>query len=120
VSTKTDVTFRNMEASDALATRIREHAAKLEHFYDGITRCEVVVELPHRHHSHGRAFHVRVELHCNAPGAPIIVSRDPGVAASHEDPYIAVRDAFATATRQLHSFVERLRGEVKRHDATQL
>ena len=104
-----------MESSEALSARISEHAAKLAQFYDGITRCDVLVEIPHRHKTAGRLFHVRVHLHLK--GADLIVSRDPGIEDTHEDPYLAVRDAFVTARRQVQNVVDRLRGEVKLHEA---
>jgi ribosome-associated translation inhibitor RaiA len=113
---QTNVTFKNMKSSDTLEARINEHADKLDQFYDGITSCDVLVETPHRHQAHGRPFHVRVHLHLNAPGAEIIVSHDPGVEGAHQDPYVAVRDAFVTAKRRLQDFVDRLRGDVKIHE----
>lgn len=111
----THVTFKDMEPSPALETRINEQAAKLEQFYDGILRCDVLVETPHRHHRHGRHFHVRVQLHLDAPGAEIIANRDPDDNGAHEDAYVAVRDAFASARRQLQDFADKLRGDVKAH-----
>jgi ribosome-associated translation inhibitor RaiA len=111
----THVSFKNIEPSAALEARIKELADKLEHFYDGIMRCDVMVELPHRSQRQGQPFHVRIHLHVRAPGSEIIVSHDPGDDGAHVDPYVAVRDAFDSAKRQVQSLVERLRGEVKHH-----
>lgn len=119
MSFQTQVTYRNMESSDALTARISEHAAKLEQFYDGIIRCDVLVEIPHRHKEHGRLFHVRVHLHLKGAGE-LIVSRDPGIEDTHEDPYLAVRDAFVTARRQLQTQVDRMRGEVKTREVPEV
>lgn len=104
-----------MDSSDALTSRIHEHVEKLEQFSDGITRCDVLVEQPHRHQSQGRSFHVRVQLHLRT-GQEIVVSRDPGVADAHEDPYVTLRDAFSTARRQVQEATERVRGDVKQHE----
>lgn len=103
------ITFRGMDSSPALETRIREHVAKLESFHDRITGCDVVVELPHQHHRHGKQWHVRIDL--RVPGHEIVVSRDPGKDEDHEDVYVAVRDAFLAARRQLDEYVDKLREE---------
>lgn len=93
------ITFKGLDPSAALEARIHELADKLSRSDHTIQRCEVVVESPHNHHRHGRQFHVRV--HVALPGREVDVSRDPGDAAAHEDPYVAVRDAFLAARRQL-------------------
>ena len=101
------ITFRGMNTSEALSEHIRDSADKLEQFFDGITGCHVVVEEPHRHHQQGKHFHVRLDLH--VPGKSIVVDRDHGDRASHEDPYQAVNDAFDAARRQLQHYAEGLR-----------
>jgi ribosomal subunit interface protein len=109
------IKFHGIEVSPALEKRIMEHVAKLEQFYDRITSCEVVVELPHLHHRHGKQFHVRIEV--SVPGSDIVVSRDPGEDGAHEDPYVAVRDAFMAARRQLEDYIHRQRDEKMRNEA---
>src|SRR5688500_7359014 len=94
-----DITFKGIDVSPALELRIRELADRLARVDDRIRRCEVVVEAPHRHHRQGRRFQVRV--HLTLPGFELDVSRDPGEAAAHEDPYVAARDAFLAARRRL-------------------
>ncbi|HZH14297.1 MAG TPA: ribosome-associated translation inhibitor RaiA [Archangium sp.] len=101
------ITFRGMNTSEALSEHIRDSADKLEQFFDGITGCHVVVEEPHRHHQQGKHFHVRLDLH--VPGKNIVVDRDHGDRASHEDPYQAVNEAFDAARRQLQHYAEGLR-----------
>ena len=54
------ITYRNMERSEAVTARIKAEATKLSSFFDLITRCEVIVEAPHRHHKRGEVFHVRI------------------------------------------------------------
>lgn len=108
----TYVTFKNLESSPALEARIVELANKLEPLAN-IHRCDVAVELPHRHHQKGRPFHVRIQLHVGSPGKEIVVSHDPGDDEAHQDPYVTVRDAFEAARRQLQSFLDKLRDEHK-------
>jgi len=108
------ITFHGVDQSDALEARILEWADKLERVYDRVERCEVVVEAPHRHHRQGRLFHVRIHLH--VPGSDIIVNRDPGPDGAHEDPYVAVRDSFQAARRQLEDHARKMRPEGTHHE----
>lgn len=107
------ITFRDMPHSDALEANIREHAEKLDQFYDRIMGCRVMVEAPHGHHQQGRLYHVRVEL--TVPGKELVASRAPGGHHAHEDAYVAIRDAFAAARRQLQDFKRQQEGHVKTH-----
>lgn len=104
------VTFKNMDPSAALEERIREKARKLSQFADHITHVDVAVEAPHRHHRKGELYHVRVDV--RLPGTEILAA---GRNHAHEDPYVAVRDAFAAAQRQLQDYARIRRGDVKSH-----
>jgi cold shock CspA family protein/ribosome-associated translation inhibitor RaiA len=113
-----DVTFRGFEPSEALNARIAEWMEKLDRVYSRIGRCEVLVETPHRHHRHGRHFHVRIRL--TVPGGEIVASHDPGADGAHEDVYVALRDAFTAVRRQLEDYVRtRLRRDVKTREEPQ-
>ncbi len=103
------ITARNMSLSEAAEQTIREKAAKLENFHDKITSCRVVVECPHRHKHQGVLYNVRIDL--TVPGAELVVKREP-----NEDLYVAIRDAFDAARRQLQDHARRQRGEVKIHE----
>jgi ribosome-associated translation inhibitor RaiA len=107
-----------MEPSEAIATNIRDKAAKLESFYEKIMGCRVLVEAPHRHHHKGKLYHVRIDL--TLPGREIVINREPSQHASHQDVYVALRDAFAAARRKLQDFVRRRRGAVKVHASPRL
>lgn len=102
------ITMREMDRSDALEAAIQDHAAKLEQFHSRITRCRVTVEQMRKHHQQGRHFAVKVEL--RVPGREIAATRD-----HDEDVYVALRDAFDAAKRQLEETVRERRGDVKSH-----
>lgn len=102
------ITFKDIPHSDAVETHIREKVAKLETFYPHIIGCHVTVELPHKHHHQGKQHNVRIDM--KVPGGEIVVNRD-----RHEDLYVALRDAFDAAKRQVEEYGQRERGEVKRH-----
>jgi ribosomal subunit interface protein len=103
------ITFKDIPPSDAVEQHIREKAAKLETFYPNIIGCHVTVELPHKHHHQGKLHNVRIDI--KVPGSEIVVNRD-----KHEDIYVALRDAFDAAKRQVEEYGRRQRGDVKHHE----
>lgn len=109
-----EITFQNMDPSDAVEVKIRERVDKLERFSDRITRCGVSVEAPHRAHRHGNLYHIRVEI--SVPGKDLVVSKDPGDLGGHTDVYVAIRDSFAAAERQVAEHARLARHEVKSHE----
>lgn len=111
------ITFKEMEPSDALEAWVEEHAAKLEKFYEPIIHCDVVIEAPHRHSQHGRLYSVRIDV--TVPGDEVVVSHQGPKDHAHEDVYVALRDAFRAARRQLQDVARKQRGKVKRHDLPQ-
>lgn len=115
MNTPVQITFRNMDASEALEARIREKSAKLEQVHTRITRCQVVVESEHRNHGKGKLYHVRIDV--TVPDAELVVSHQGAHDRAHEDPFVAVRDAFDAMRRQLEAQGARQRGEVKQHAA---
>jgi ribosomal subunit interface protein len=100
------ITVRDVQHSEALETRIREKAAKLETLHPGITSCRVTVEAAHRHHHQGRQFQVRIDL--RVPGKELVASRD-----HDEDPYVALREAFDALRRQLDDLAGAQRAEAR-------
>jgi ribosome-associated translation inhibitor RaiA/cold shock CspA family protein len=105
--------FRGLEPSPAVEDFVHRWVSKLETVHDRIERCEVVIDRPHQHHHQGQRYRVRVTL--AVPGPNVEVSRDHGLDGAHEDVYVAIRDAFRAARRQLEDHVRRQRAEVKTH-----
>lgn len=129
----TQVTFRGLAHSDALEADIHERVAWLGQFYDGIVRCRVLLDLPHRHRHDGRHFHVRVEV--TVPGGgPIVVNHQPSlhgglkdieveanrkegeIESVHRYARVAIHQAFDAARRRLEDFAREQRGDVKTHE----
>lgn len=107
------ITYRNVDQSDAIEARIREKAKKLERFAEHITSCRVTVEAPHKHHHKGKTYAVKIDV--TLPGEEIVASRHPDQHQAHEDIYVAIRDAFHAVRRQLEDYVRRSRNKVKTH-----
>lgn len=103
-----EIEFKSLPSSPALSAVIRGRVAKLERLYDRITSCRVSVEAPHRHQQQGKQYAVHVCL--QVPGATLICSRDHQD-AGHDNPYVAVRDAFDAMQRQLEAYLRRPRAE---------
>jgi ribosomal subunit interface protein len=108
-----EITFRNMSASEALETNVREKVKKLEQFCDRITSCRVIIESNHRHQHKGHLFRVGIDM--TLPGQELVVSRDAADKPAHADAYVAVRDAFDAARRQIDKHVRSNRRDAKAH-----
>ncbi len=102
------VTSRKCTLSQRAMETIRHKAEKLEQFSHRIMGCRVMVETPHRHKHQGVMYNVRLDI--TIPGSEIVVKREP-----HEDLFVAIRDAFDAARRQLQSLMRRKRGDIKTH-----
>src|SRR5690606_28333544 len=109
-----EITFRDLGRSDAIEAAARERALELERFVPEIISCRVTIEAPHRHQRKGKLYRVLVDV--RVPGAEIVAGREPGKDHSHEDVYVAIRDAFDAARRQLEDRIRIVRGKVKAHE----
>ena len=108
-----EISFHNLDRSAALEARVRELAARLERFSQQIIHCHVTLEAPHRHHHQGNLFDVNLRI--TVPGSEIVVHRAHPADQAHEDPYVALRDAFRAARRRLQDYERIRRGDVKTH-----
>ncbi len=112
------ITFRGVSPSEAIETKVRERAARLERHYDHIIGCRVVIEATHHRQHQGTIYNVRIDL--TVPGGELVVNRESAENHAHEDLYVAIRDAFDAARRRLEDHGRRQRGAVKVHEARPL
>ncbi|MGZ5007578.1 MAG: HPF/RaiA family ribosome-associated protein [Methylobacter sp.] len=108
------ITFRGIPHSDAVEAKIREKASKLDRFHSHIMSCRVAVEAEHHRHHQGNQYHIRIDL--TTPHKELVISREHHDNKAYEDIYIAIRDAFNVATRQLEDYARIQQGKVKTHD----
>ncbi len=101
------ISFHNLEPSDALSDLVREHAAKLEEHYPRLVGCKVVVEEPNHHHRRGKGRHFRVLVELFVPGETLVADHDAATMVGGSDAYLAVAQAFEAARRQLEAFAKR-------------
>ncbi len=101
------ITFHGLEHSDFIERRIREKAQELERFCEPIIGCHVTVDAPHQRHHKGQVYAVRIDIHL--PGQNLFIGRERRHHPAHEDVYVAIRDAFDAAVRQLEDYIRRRR-----------
>jgi ribosomal subunit interface protein len=105
--TDTQIVFRGIDHSRAVADAVQKRLDKLERYSDEIQSFRVTIESPHNHHHKGKVFHVGVEA--IIPNNEILVNHDQHDNHSHEDIYVAIRDAFNALERQIKSIYEKRR-----------
>lgn len=104
-----------MEPSPAVEAQIESKVKMLERFFDRTIGYDVVIEAPPHHSRKGHPFNVRLEIAVPG-GAPVVVSHPHHDRIDHDDAYVAIRDAFNAAKRQLQDRARKNRGEVKLHE----
>lgn len=109
-----EITFHKMEGSDALRDDIHRHVEKLNQFEGDIMKCVVVMEPAEHHHHKGNRFAVRIRV--TLPGGELDVGHTPPGDQSHEDAYVAIRDAFKAMRRKLQDLHRVKQGKVKHHE----
>lgn len=110
-----EIQFRHMSASEAVEVAVRKRVAKLEQLTEALISCRVTIEAPHRHHRQGNLYSVSVDL--RQAGSETLANRAPQASHEHEDVYVALRDAFQAARRQVLKRLRTQRGDVKHHAA---
>ncbi len=93
--------FHNIDQTEALQEAVRKRIAKLERYCERIIRGRVVLDSPHNHHYKGKVYSVGLEIH--TPQREVRVNQEQHDNHAHEDLYVAIRDAFNAAERQLKS-----------------
>ena len=109
-----DVTirFEGLPVSDALREDILRHAHKLWQIAPQLQSCDVAVRHAEHRHQHGNRYEVHV--HAVMRGATFEAGRTPAKDHSHEDAYVAVRDAFDAMQRRVSEHVRSVRDGAKR------
>lgn len=109
------ITFHNLDHSDALDARVRERAGRMERYYDGVIGCRVSVEAPHKQ-PHKSTLGISITV--RVPGKDIVVKREGRLheVDGHQEANRIVNDAFDAIDRQLEEFSQKQRRDVKAHD----
>jgi ribosomal subunit interface protein len=109
MSNEFQVVFHNIDQSPALIEKVNSRIQKLQRFSNDIIGGRVVLDSPHNNHHKGKVFSVTLEIHTS--GKEVIVRQGQHDKPAHEDIYVAVRDAFNAAERQLKATDKKHRKE---------
>jgi ribosome-associated translation inhibitor RaiA len=99
------ITFEGSEPSDAEQAAISKEIERLETHNDRITGCRVTVIAPSHRHRHGTGFQVHISLTI-PPHSNIVVNHAPSGDGRSEHAEVAIKDAFASARRQIDSLAQ--------------
>jgi ribosome-associated translation inhibitor RaiA len=110
-----ELSFHNIEPSEALKAAVEKHVGMLEQVHDHIIGCRVVIEMPHKTQ---KALGNQPDVHIvvRVPGKEIVVSRElahEGHKKSATDAYAVLDNAFAVAASRLKDYRRILHGDVK-------
>jgi ribosome-associated translation inhibitor RaiA/cold shock CspA family protein len=113
------ITFQNIARSEALETRVRERAGRLERLCRDITACRVVVAIPHKGSGSGKnAISLTVEL--DVPGQRLVSRREQMPREAKDGIGHVVVEVFDALERQIDDYVQVRRGETKSRGAEEL
>jgi len=95
------IVYHNIDQTEAINDAVLKRIGKLKRFSDRIITGRVVLDSPHNNHHKGKVYSVGLEIH--TPVKEVRVNQDHHDNHAHEDLYVAIRDAFDVAERQLKS-----------------
>lgn len=101
MSNEFQIVFHNIEQSDSITEAVQKRVDKLRRYCSDIIGGRVVLDCPHNNHHKGKVYSVALEL--QTPNKPVMVTQEQHDNHAHEDLYVAIRDAFNAAERQLKS-----------------
>ncbi len=101
MSSEFQIVFHNIEQTDAISGAVQKRIEKMKRFCGQIIKGRVVLDSPHNNHHKGRVYSVGLEIH--TPHKEVRVNQEQHDNHAHEDLYVAIRDAFDAAERQLKS-----------------
>jgi ribosome-associated translation inhibitor RaiA len=96
------ITFEGAEPSATAQALISKEIERLETHNDRITGCRVTVIASSHKHRHGTGFEVHISLTI-PPHRNIVVNHAPSGDVRHEHAEPTIKDAFASARRQIDS-----------------
>jgi len=111
------IVFHNIEQSTSISDAVNKRISKLQRFCDRILAGRVVLDSPHNNHHKGKVYSVGLEIHI--PSKEVRVNQEQHDNHAHEDLYVAIRDAFNAAERQLKAIDKKHRVE-RNHEFLEL
>lgn len=109
-----EITYRNVEKTEAVESLVQEKIEKLEQVCNYINSCHIAIEKAHENPKSGSPYRVRLDITV-PPGHELAVDCNPGEGNQYDPLEAVIRSAFEAARRQLIELVERQREKVKVH-----
>lgn len=109
-----DISYRNVDKTEALDTLIRDKATKLEEVCDHIMGCHIAIEQTHTNPDQGSPYRVRIDLTV-PPNHEIVAEKSPDEGIQYDSLQMVIRDAFEAARRQLKELNEKQNNRTKSH-----
>lgn len=113
-----EITYRNVEKTNAIDSLIQEKINKLERVCNYISSCHIAIEKIHDRPSSGSPYRVRIDITV-PPGQEIVADSSPGDTNQYVDVDTVIRDAFGMAQRQLRELARQQRDSDKSRDNNQ-
>jgi ribosome-associated translation inhibitor RaiA len=95
-----EISYREVEKTEALESLVMENVNELENFYNNIISCRIAIEKPNSTVSSGNPYRVRIAVRV-PPGHELIVTKDQGDSDPEMPLGAVIRDAFSAVERQL-------------------
>ena len=109
MTTDFQIVFHNIDQSASISDAVNKRISKLQRFCDRILGGRVVLDSPHNNHHKGKVYSVVLEIH--TPSKEVRVNQEQHDNHAHENLYVAIRDAFNAAERQLKAIDKKHRVE---------
>ncbi|MBW4644280.1 MAG: HPF/RaiA family ribosome-associated protein [Goleter apudmare HA4340-LM2] len=101
-----EISYRNVDKTDAIANLVAEKIAKLERVCSYISSCHIAIEKIHDRPRSGSPYRVRIDLTV-PPGHELVAESNPEQGTQYEPLDAVIRDAFNAARQQLVKLTER-------------
>ena len=109
------IKFRHMERSAAIEDRVRDRCHKLQRFAEHVTRCQIIIDAPHKHQDKALLYQVSIDI--ILPDEETGTSYHAEQQHAHENVDVAIREVFDAARHQLEDYVRQRRAYLKMQDA---
>ncbi|BAZ80746.1 MAG: cold shock domain-containing protein [Sphaerospermopsis kisseleviana] len=95
-----EITYRNVEKSEAIDNLVHEKIAKLENICNYINSCHIAIEKIHDRPRSGSPYRVRIDLTV-PPGHELAAEKNPGEGVQYQPLDAVVRETFDAMRQQL-------------------
>lgn len=103
-----EITYRDVDKTDAINKLVNEKIAKLEQVCHYISSCHIAIEKIHDRPNSGSPYRVRLDITV-PPGHELVAESNPEDTNQYVDVDVVIRDAFSKAQRQLKELARQQR-----------